>query len=199
MNRRWLVRTALTPKAPTPLGALVRGMVAGAVGAGMQSLFFRATRRWMPEPSQAPPELARPEPEARRAIHYGFGAAWGGLYGLARESVPISALGFGALVWVASDNLLLPALRLAAWPRHYTLREHIYALKADFAYGLSTAAAYAALRDIGPLPLGALPAMMALQMWAWLLRSPPARLLRRSQPWQQRILHGVLIQKAALA
>jgi hypothetical protein len=172
-------------------------MVAGAVGAGMQSLFFRATKRWKPEPSPVPPELSRPEPG--NAIHYGLGAAWGGVYGLARESVPVSALGFGALVWMASDNLLLPALRLAAWPRHHTLREHVYALKAHFAYGLSTAAAYAVLRDVGPLPLGTLPAVVALQMWAWLLRSPPARLLRRSQPWQQRILHGVLIQKAALA
>ena len=136
---------------------------------------------------------------AGSAVHYAFGAAWGGLYGLARESTGVSALGFGALVWMASDNLLLPLFRLAAWPQRYSLKEHHYALQAHFVYGLSTAAAYALLRDLGPIPLGTVPAMALLQAWAWLLRSPPARLLRRSQPWQQRILHGTLVQKAALA
>ena len=229
MDLRFLLAAARR-KAPTPLGALARGMAAGAIGAGVQSLFFRATRRWMPKPTQVPPELGKPEPEARgetsletvarrtanglmqrgpiddrtrsalgTLVHYGFGAAWGGLYGLLRESTRVSALGFGALVWMASDNLLLPAFRLSAWPTRYSAREHHYALQAHFAYGLSTSAAYALLRDVGPLPLGTVPAMVCLQAWAWLLRTPPARLLRRAEPWHKRLLHGTLVQKAALA
>ena len=31
-------------------------------------------------------------------------------------------------VWMASDNVLLPAFRVAAWPQHYSVKEHHYAL-----------------------------------------------------------------------
>jgi hypothetical protein len=212
------------------LGALARGLAAGAIGAGAQSLFFLATRRWMPKPTKVAPELSKPEPEAQdetgletvarrtaeglmqrgpldagtrsaasSAIHYAFGAAWGGLYGLTRETTRVSPIGFGALVWMASDNFLLPLFRVAAWPKHYSLKEHHYALQAHFVYGLSTAAAYAILRDVGPLPLGTVPAVIGLQAWAWLLRTPPARLLRKTKPWPRRVLQGTLLQKAALA
>lgn len=225
-----LLRLAATPKAPSPLGALARGLAAGAIGAGVQSLFFLATKRWMPKPAEVPPELSKPEEEAKgetnletvarriteglmqrepldagtksvacSTIHYAFGAAWGGLYGLTRESRRVSPIGFGALVWMASDNFLLPLFRVAAWPKHYSLKEHHYALQAHFVYGLGTAAAYAMLRDVGPLPLGTIPAVIGLQAWAWLLRTPPARLLRKSQPWPRRVLQGTLLQKAALA
>ena len=230
MNRLRILRAAVRRKAPTPLGALARGLLAGAIGAGVQSLFFLTTRRWAPEPTRPPPGAAGPEPEAhdetnlqtvaRRltedmmqrgpvsperktraasAVHYFFGAAWGGLYGLCRESFRVSPLGFGAAVWVAGDNVLLPAFHAAASPRKPSLKERHYALQAHLVYGLSTAAAYAFLRDLGPVPLSTVPAMLALQAWAWMLRTPPARLLRRSQPWPRRFFRGTLVQKAALA
>jgi uncharacterized membrane protein YagU involved in acid resistance len=101
----------------TPVRALLEGIVAGAVGAGVQSLFFRATAKLAPPP---PKDAFRPpEPEqagenalettARRLVedlaqrgpldkeqkarlgnlvHYGFGAGWGALYGLVRASYP---------------------------------------------------------------------------------------------------------------
>jgi hypothetical protein len=225
-----LLRAAAKTKAPSPLGALLRGLAAGAIGAGAQSLFFFATKKWRPSPTEIPPGSGKPEVEAigetnietvarrtteglmRRGpldaasksaagslVHYAFGAAWGGLYGLARETTRVSSLGFGAVVWMASDNLLLPAFRLTAWPARYSVKEHHYALQAHFVYGVSTAAAYAVLRDVGPLPLGTVPAMVGLQAWAWLLRTPPARLLRKNQHWPRRVFHGTLIQKAALA
>jgi hypothetical protein len=212
MNRLRILRAAVRRKAPTPLGALVRGLMAGAIGAGVRSLFFLATRRWAPEPTRPQPGGAGPEPEApdetnlqtvaRRltedmmqrgpvsperktrassAAPYLFGAAWGGLYGLCRESFRVSPLGFGAAVWVTGE------------------KERHYALQARLVYGLSTAAAYAFLRDLGPVPLSTVPAMLALQAWAWMLRTPPARLLRRSQPWPRRFFLGTLVQKAALA
>jgi hypothetical protein len=230
MMRIRMVRAAMRKKAPSPLGAVMRGMLAGAIGAGAQSLFFKATQRWAPTPTRLPPELEKPEPEAKDesslqtvarrtidgmmqrgpitketksvaagALHYLVGAGWGGLYALCRESFRTSPVLFGIGVWLANDNLILPGFRLAAWPQHYTLKEHHYALHAHVVYGLSTSAAYALLRDLGPLPLSTVPAMLALQAWAWLLRSPPALLLRRSQPWRQRIVQGVLVQKAALA
>ena len=229
MKRIRLLRAAVRRKAPSPLGALARGLVAGAAGAGAQSLFFALTKKWAPKTPPPPPGEGKPEGEdvssleavatrlaggmmkrgplppeqkarAASAVHYLFGAAWGGVYALCRESLPrISPLLFGACVWMASDNLILPAFRLAAWPHRYPLKVHHYALHAHFAYGLATAGTYALLRDLGPVPLGAIPAMIALQAWAWLLRTPPARLLQRRQAWPRRMLYGTLVQKAALA
>src|SRR5262249_48323085 len=100
---------------PTPLGAVLRGLWAGAAGALAQNLFFLATRRIAPQTPrdvfQPPEEIQKQEPAtetvARRVVeglaarplsaarkqlggslvHHGFGAAWGGLYGLARESL----------------------------------------------------------------------------------------------------------------
>ncbi|TMA25941.1 MAG: hypothetical protein E6J78_15955 [Deltaproteobacteria bacterium] len=228
MNRLFLLRQALRRKAPSPLGALARGLIAGAAGAAAQSLFFKLTEKWRPEPTRLPRGEGKPEGDevsnleavasrvgeglmkrgplsdeqrsrAGRVLHYLYGAAWGGLYGLVRESFRIPPQLFGALVWMTSENLLLPLFRVAAWPNRYKLREHRYALQAHFAYGAATAGAYAVLRDFGPIPLRAVPGLIALQAWAFLLRSPPARLWRRRQPWTRRIIDGVLVQKAALA
>ncbi|HZX93999.1 MAG TPA: hypothetical protein VFE90_05750 [Myxococcales bacterium] len=230
MNRMRLVRAAVRRKAPSPLGALARGLIAGAIGTGVETLFYKATARWAPAPARLPPGPARRAPEgqaesvletaARRTveglmqrgplgpeqksraaliIHYLFGSAWGGIYGLCRESFRTSPLLFGGSVWLVGDWLLLPALRLGAWPQHSSVKEHLYASQAHVAYGFSTAAAYALLRDLGPAPLGALPALAALQAWAWILRTPPMRLIARAQPFPQRIFRGWLVQKAALA
>lgn len=222
-------RALARPRAPSPLGALARGLLAGAAGAGLQSLFFRATRNWTPEPTKVrPEEIGRPsheqtesglealghrwvedlmrrgpigEVEKRRVasvVHYLFGAAWGGLYALARESFRTPSTVFGAMVWLVSDNLLLPAFRLAGWPNQYRLAEHRYALQAHLVYGLGTAAAYALLRDVGPVPLAALPAVVALQARAWALRTPPGRLVQRRHPWPKRFFNQ-FANKVALA
>lgn len=224
MNRVWLAKAALRKKAPTPMGALFRGLIAGAIGAGAQSLFFKlvkAPRQSKPPPGEGKPEgddvsalqamaerttadlLKRPAPESAKpkiatAIHVLFGAMWGGLYGLARESARFPPQLFGAAVWMLGDNLLLPAFRLAAWPHRYSLKEHRYALGAHMAYGMSTAGSYALLRDLGPVPLSTVPAMALLQLWAFVLRMPPGRLALNRQPWATRFIHGTLVQKAAL-
>ena len=227
MNRLRLVRAALRRKAPSPLGALGRGLLAGAIGAGAQSLFFVLTKRWTPQPTRLPEGEGKPEgndvsaleavagrtveglmkrtldpeqkPRVAGAIHYLFGAMWGGLYGLARESFRFPPQLFAVLVWALSDNLFLPAFRLAAWPHRYAAREHRYALQAHLAYGMATAGSYAVLRDLGPIPLSAVPAMVALQAWAFLLRMPPGRAMLQTKPWPKRLLYGTLVQKAALA
>ena len=210
----------LRRRPPSPLGALVRGLIAGAAGAGLQSLFFRATARWTPEPTRVPPDQggkpAREQKEnnlettgrrfveglmkrgplhaaekrrAATAVHYLFGAMWGGLYGLWRESGRSPGSVFGVVVWLASDNLILPAFRLSGWPQRYRLAEHGYALQAHLVYGVGTAAAYALLRDVGSAPLAALPALVALQARAWALRTPPGRLAQRAQPWPKKFFN----------
>ncbi len=117
-----------------------------------------------------------------RAVHYAFGAGWGGLYALSRETAPrLPASVFGAAVWMLSDNLLLPAFRVALWPSQYRAAEHHYALQAHLAYGLATAGAYAVLRDLGVSPLAALPALIALRAKLWLKKTPPGRLVEKQR------------------
>ncbi len=43
----------------------------------------------------------------------------------------------------ASDNLILPAFRVAAWPHKYPPRTHAYAVAAHLAYGAGVAGAFA--------------------------------------------------------
>jgi hypothetical protein len=233
MNR-WKLRQAallvrgLRPHKPGPLGALARGLVAGAAGAGVQSLFFRATAPVAPRPSQPPATETKPDGQdetnletlsrrfaeglmqrgplegaakhrAASATHYLFGAVWGGLYAMWRESGRAPATLFGLAVWMLSDNFILPLFRLSAWPHRYSVKEHAYAAEAHLVYGLSTAAAYALLRDIGPdLPLEALPALAALQLRSWWRRTPPARLLHRDDPLPIRVFEQ-FVGRAALA
>ncbi|MFT3775229.1 MAG: hypothetical protein QM820_58520 [Minicystis sp.] len=112
---------------PTPLGALARGLAAGAVGSAVQDLFFRATHSIAPRTPKnvfSPPErdqieetatqtIARravqyllqrslsPEGKARGAtiVHYAFGASLGGAYGLLRESLPATRTPAGVLAY----------------------------------------------------------------------------------------------------
>jgi uncharacterized membrane protein YagU involved in acid resistance len=164
---------------PTPLGALARGLAAGAVGSAVQDLFFKATRRITPPTPQdvfSPPDpeqrdesalqtvarrfvtclMRRPlSPEGKAkggvVVHYAFGAAFGGVYGLLRETVPAmrrpaGVIAFGVGAWVVGDDLILPAFRLAAGPAAYPLKTHAYAIAAHLVFGAAVAAAYEAMR-----------------------------------------------------
>ncbi len=62
MNRPAFLHAAIRSKSPTPIGALAPGMVAGALGAAAQSLFFTVTRSRAPEPTSVPKVLGKPEP-----------------------------------------------------------------------------------------------------------------------------------------
>ena len=201
-------------RGPSPLGALFKGLLAGAAGAFVQSQFFRATAKITPKPTKvSPAEGGKPAHEAaennletvaRRfvddlmlrgplegdakkqgagLVHYLFGAGWGGLYGLARESLgDVSPALFGAIVWMLSDNVILPAFRLAGWPQKYSAKEHAYALNAHFAYGWGTAGTYGLIREVGVTPLAAIPALLALRAQLWLRKTPPGKLVAKRQP-----------------
>lgn len=101
----------------SPLRALGTGFLAGVVGSGVQSIFFRLTHGMRPESprgafipqdprqrNEAPTQtIARrfyedfmqagslaPRAYGRSAafVHYAYGGCWGGLYGAVRESLP---------------------------------------------------------------------------------------------------------------
>ena len=64
MNKLRTLRALALRKKPSPLGALGRGLIAGAVGAGMQSLFFMASKKLQPKPTKVPRRDSKPEPQA---------------------------------------------------------------------------------------------------------------------------------------
>jgi hypothetical protein len=177
----------------TPMRALLEGIAAGAIGSATQDLFFRVARPVTPatprdaftpvEPEQASENalettarrlvegLAQRGPLDERAkerlgnaLHYGFGAAWGGLYGLLRASYPSlwsagGVAGFSLGVWALGDNLLLPALRVAGWPQRYPPRVHAFAAAAHLAYGAGVAGTLAAIDRVDLLPVVAAAAL----------------------------------------
>ena len=112
---------------------------------------------------------------AAQAVHLAFGSAWGSVFGLVAGSLPRvdtlkGGLAFGGVVWMLSDNLLLPAFRLSAWPHHYPVKTHLYAVAAHAVYGAVVASTFAALGR------AATPAAAAVGSF-WLTRRVP-RLVR---------------------
>jgi hypothetical protein len=97
------------------------------------------------------PLPAKTKKAAGEAVHLLFGSTWGGLYGLARETFqplghPLAAAGFGSLVWVAGDLVIVPAFRLGPPPQALPPKNHLFALAGHVLYGLATWAAYEAMR-----------------------------------------------------
>jgi hypothetical protein len=85
------------------------------------------------------------------AIHFGFGAAAGAVYGAAAEVEPEVTIGagtaFGTAVFLAADEVALPLTGLAESPRQTPLRRHAYAFVSHLAYGLATEMTRRVLRD----------------------------------------------------
>ena len=79
---------------------------------------------------------------AAPVVHYGYGALIGGLYGGLAELLPIVRAGmglpFGFALWLAGDEVAVPALGLAKPPTEYPPEVHADALAAHFMYGLTT-------------------------------------------------------------
>ena len=90
-------------------------------------------------------ELEKDEKElAGAVVHYAFGAAMGGVYGIAAEvATEVTAgwgLPFGAVFWLAADEVAVPLLGLAKPPDEYPLSTHAYSLASHLAYGITAEA-----------------------------------------------------------
>ena len=85
-----------------------------------------------------------PEQQAKAGgvIHYAFGGAVGGLYGLAcaasEKTGAAQGVPFGAAVWALGDELALPALGLTKPVTEFPLSKHAYTLTAHLVYGYVT-------------------------------------------------------------
>jgi len=79
---------------------------------------------------------------AGSAVHYAFGAAMGALYGLLSEVAPATRSGFGlayaSALWLAADEIMVPALKLSKSPGEYPVSQHLEGLGAHLLYGATT-------------------------------------------------------------
>jgi len=163
---------------PSPLGALLRGLLAGVVGtAAMDLVWFRRYRRggetdsfvdwefssgltWetAPAPAQVGKRLVEGmfetevdtdlAPLYNNVVHWGYGIAWAGLYGLVAGSLGRSrlllGLPFGAFVWASGYAVLVP-MKLYKPMREYDRATLAKDLSAHLAYGVGTAIAFEVL------------------------------------------------------
>lgn len=145
----------------TPLAAVGRGLVAGAVGTAAMTAAQTATMRLRDgESSGTPAEvgrrivegvLRREVPEERMdalndAMHWLYGTSWGAVYGVVRGSRrtrwPRHGLMLAAAVWGAS-LVELPAMKLAPPVWEYPPAELASDVGYHLAYGLAASGAYA--------------------------------------------------------
>ncbi|HEX8137174.1 MAG TPA: DUF1440 domain-containing protein [Pyrinomonadaceae bacterium] len=87
------------------------------------------------------------ESEKERAgavVHYVFGVGAGAFYGALAEAAPavtaFAGLPFGAVFWLAADEVTVPALGLSRKPTEYPLSEHAYSLCSHLVYALTAEA-----------------------------------------------------------
>jgi hypothetical protein len=84
-------------------------------------------------------------------VHWVYGIHWGSVY--ATVGVPrslLSGFGYGAALWVGSDELLLWALGVAGKPTDYPLSVHASALAAHLVYGGVLGTMLAGLEAVWP-------------------------------------------------
>ena len=170
---------ATTTNRTTPVGAVARGIAAGVVGTAcmtaVQEVMSRRRRAHAPKVSEngqadpwkkapAPAQLAKRVIEGvtqqevpverisllTNAVHWGYGTAMGGLYGLFEGSLrPKPAVHgpmFGLGVWAWSYATLVP-LGLYEPPWHYKASSIAKDVSYHLAYGSGVAAGYALLRN----------------------------------------------------
>jgi len=98
-------------------------------------------------------QLTKDEKEvAGPAVHYAFGATMGGVYGALAELSPRLARGggmpFGTALWLAADEVAVPALGLGKKPNETPATTHAYALASHAVYGLTTDLVRRAVRRV---------------------------------------------------
>jgi hypothetical protein len=157
----------MTPSTLSPLGATVRGALAGAAGTAVmtavQTAYYKATDS---EGSNTPGEvlkrivegvLQRDFPEdkmgaATQGMHWAYGTSMGVPYGIvsgSRRRRPTSVIGstlaFGLPVW-AAGQVQLPAMQMAPPPWEMPPSSLAMDLGFHLAYGLGGALAWRVLR-----------------------------------------------------
>jgi hypothetical protein len=147
----------------TPLGAVLKGLVAGAIGTAVMTAYQLAAAKAMGSgSSNVPGEVGKRVLEGvfqrevsdeqveklTNPVHVIYGVSWGPLYGIVQSSLSRGSgrhgLAFGTAVWGAS-LVQLPAMKLA--PPVWEMSPSSIALDLSYhlVYGIGVAAAYAAI------------------------------------------------------
>lgn len=145
----------------TPLGAVGRGLVAGAIGTAVMTAYQMAVQKARGGgSSNVPGEVGkrviegvfdRSTPEGieeklTMPVHIIYGTGWGAVYGLVHSSLGPGhlrhGLVFGTAVW-ASGMVQLPAMKLAPPVWQMPPKEIPVDLSYHLVYGLGVAAGYA--------------------------------------------------------
>jgi hypothetical protein len=89
-----------------------------------------------------------------KAIHYGYGVAWGAAFALAARALSrrlrppvVTGVAFGALLWALSDEVLVPLFGFSRGPARYPASSHLKGLAAHLVYGIATEAGWRAARS----------------------------------------------------
>jgi hypothetical protein len=168
-----------TEQRPAVAGDAIAGALAGlgaswmmseAYGPIMRAGSARTLRREQEAQAGMPPSTVRaaeaaaravgtalPDWRARalggKAVHYGYGVAWGAGFALAARALrarwrpPLATgLAFGALLWVVSDELLVPLFGFSREPAQYPPSSHLKGLVAHLVYGVATDVAWRVAR-----------------------------------------------------
>ena len=89
---------------------------------------------------------------AGAVVHYAFGTAGGGLYGVLAEVSPqvttAAGLPFGAAFWLIADQVTVPLLGLKKGPTEYPVSTHVYSLASHLVYGMTAEFSRRALRQV---------------------------------------------------
>ena len=156
------------PAHPDPIRGLAAGIAGGLVAALAMNQFQKLWTKIAPKPDgDGDPATVRlanrasrkatgefldkqDKPLAGETVHYAFGAALGGLYGLAAEYRPeVTAgfgTGFGTAAMVAFDEGAVPASGLTQPPTEFGPATHAYSLASHLVFGAVTEATRRSLR-----------------------------------------------------
>lgn len=89
---------------------------------------------------------------AGTAFHYAYGVTSGVAYGVAAEFLPQVTAGaglpFGAFIWIAADEGIVPLLGLSKAPTEFPLSTHAYGLASHLIYGLTAEMTRRAVRSV---------------------------------------------------
>jgi hypothetical protein len=159
-------------RAQSPLGALARGMLAGLAGTAALSAYQAASARKKPpadarqpaswEEAPAPAQVGyrflegmfRRDVSPSRSgtmaniVHWLYGTAWGGVYGLFEGTAEVNPLAagtaFGSVVF-ANAYVALPAMGIYDEPWEHDPKTLAKDWSYHLVYGLTAAAAFRAL------------------------------------------------------
>lgn len=154
---------------PTPIGALLRGTAAGLVGNAavdatqmiVYKLRGKETGNWQSWQvgkrvyegvfqREVPPPNPKTIGNFQRAVHWTYGPAWAGLYGLVEASMSrrrplLHGTVFGLFMWALGSGVMGPATKLAKPPWQYPLKTNALDVGYHLAYGLGVGGAFHAV------------------------------------------------------